>query len=320
MTAHDRVLSVAKLFFSYGLNNSLIIPFRHGATSVLLPRRPDPAAVYATITRERPTVFYGVPTGYAALLAVPAEGFPYDLTSVRVCISAGEALPRPLFERWRARFGVEILDGIGSTEIGYIAISNFPGRAHPGTTGEVIPGYAAKVVDGDGLPVPAGEVGDLMVRGPSTALGYWGRRAATKRTFRGEWVFTGDRYSVDADGYHTYHGRADDLLKVGGIWVSPLEVESALLEHAAVLECAVVGREDAEGLMKPSAYVVLREGVAGSALADVLRAFVKDRLAPYKYPRWIEFVTELPKTSTGKIQRFKLRQSGELRPPVRHTR
>jgi len=309
LSADDRVFSVAKLFFSYGLNNSLIIPFRHGATSLLSPGRPEPGAVFATIAAERPTVFYGVPTSYAALLAATEQGAAHDLSSVRVCVSAGEALPRPLFERWKARFGLEILDGIGSTEIGYIAISNFAGRVRPGTSGQVIPGYESRVIDETGAPVPAGAVGDLMVRGPSTALGYWNKRDATKRTFRGEWIFTGDRYSVSQDGYHTHHGRGDDLLKVGGIWVSPLEVESALLEHAAVLECAVVGREDTEGLIKPSAYVVLKNGAASERLADELRAFVKDRLAPYKYPRWIEFVPELPKTSTGKIQRFRLRST-----------
>jgi acyl-coenzyme A synthetase/AMP-(fatty) acid ligase len=231
-----------------------------------------------------------------------------DLGSVRACISAGEALPRPLFERWKARFGLEILDGIGSTEIGYIAISNRPGRVRPGTSGEVIPGYEAKIVDADGAAVKAGEVGDLLVRGPSTALCYWNNRDATKRTFRGDWVFTGDRYSVSADGYYTHAGRSDDLLKVGGMWVSPLEVEAVLLEHVAVLECAVVGREDADGLVKPSASVVLKDrGAPPDGLAEELRTLVKDRLAPYKYPRWIEFVPELPKTSTGKIQRFKLR-------------
>jgi benzoate-CoA ligase family protein len=309
LSADDRVFSVAKLFFSYGLNNSLIIPFRHGATSLLSAGRPEPGAVFATIAAERPTVFYGVPTSYAALLAAAEQGAAHDLSSVRVCVSAGEALPRPLFERWKARFGLEILDGIGSTEMGYIAISNFAGRVRPGTSGQVIPGYESRVIDETGAPVPAGAVGDLMVRGPSTALGYWNKRDATKRTFRGEWIFTGDRYSVSQDGYHTHHGRGDDLLKVGGIWVSPLEVESALLEHAAVLECAVVGREDTEGLIKPSAYVVLKNGAASERLADELRAFVKDRLAPYKYPRWIEFVPELPKTSTGKIQRFRLRST-----------
>jgi benzoate-CoA ligase family protein len=301
----DRVFSVAKLFFSYGLNNSLVIPLRHGATSLLFAGRPDPRAVFDLVASERPTVFYGVPTAYAAMLAASGEA---DFSSVRVCVSAGEALPRPLFERWRARFGHEILDGIGSTEIGYIAISNVAGEARPGTSGRVIPGYEARVVDAAGAPAAPGEVGDLLVRGPSTALCYWNKREATKRTFRGEWVFTGDRYSVDAEGYHTFHGRSDDLLKVGGIWVSPIEVETALLEHNAVLECAVVGREDAEGLVKPSAYVVLKDGAADAGLAAELQAFVKDRLAPYKYPRWIEFVAELPKTSTGKIQRFKLRQ------------
>jgi 4-hydroxybenzoate-CoA ligase/benzoate-CoA ligase len=307
ITSDDRVFSIAKLFFSYGLNNSLVIPLRHGATAVLMAGRPEPSAVFETIAAERPTVFYGVPTAYAALLAAAERGAASDLSSLRICISAGEALPRPLFERWRARFGLEIIDGIGSTEIGYIAISNARGRVRPGTSGQVIPGYEARIVDADGGTVRPGEVGDLMVRGPSTALCYWNNREATKRTFRGEWVFTGDRYAVSDDGYYTHHGRSDDLLKVGGIWVSPLEVETALLEHGSVLECAVVGREDAEGLTKPSAYVVAKDGTAGDGLADELRAFVKDRLAPYKYPRWIEFVPELPKTSTGKIQRFKLR-------------
>jgi benzoate-CoA ligase len=308
ITSDDRVFSIAKLFFSYGLNNSLVIPLRHGATTVLLADRPEPGTVFATIAAERPTVFYGVPTAYAALLSAAEQGVDCDLGSVRACISAGEALPRPLFERWKARFGLEILDGIGSTEIGYIAISNRPGRVRPGTSGEVIPGYEAKIVDADGAAVKAGEVGDLLVRGPSTALCYWNNRDATKRTFRGDWVFTGDRYSVSADGYHTHAGRSDDLLKVGGMWVSPLEVEAVLLEHVAVLECAVVGREDADGLVKPSASVVLKDRRAPpDGLEEELRTLVKDRLAPYKYPRWIEFVPELPKTSTGKIQRFKLR-------------
>jgi benzoate-CoA ligase family protein len=325
ITSADRVFSVAKLFFSYGLNNSLVIPLRHGATAVLLAGRPEPRAVFATIAAERPTVFYGVPTAYAALLSAAEGGAASDFSSVRACISAGEALPRPLFERWKARFGLEILDGIGSTEIGYIAISNVAGSVRPGTSGQVIPGYGAKVVDPAGASAKPGEVGDLMVRGPSTALGYWNRRDATKQTFRGDWIFTGDRYSVSEDGYYTHHGRSDDLLKVGGIWVSPLEVETALLEHPAVSECAVVGREDADGLVKPSAYVVLKNPAAPvNGLALDLRAFVKDRLAPYKYPRWIEFVPELPRTSTGKIQRFKLRTVGgatrqrplPLRPPA----
>jgi benzoate-CoA ligase family protein len=307
MRAEDRVLSAAKLFFSYGLGASLLIPFRHGASSILMPRRPEPRLVFETIARERPSLLYWVPTGYAALLAIP-ESERHDVSSLRRCISAGESLPAPLFERWRARFGLEILDGIGSTEIGYIAISNFPGRARPGTSGQVIPGYEARVQRADGEPAAVDEVGDLLVRGPSTAAFYWRRRAATKHTFRGEWVFTGDRYSVDADGYYTNHGRSDDLLRVSGHWVSPLEVESVLLRHAAVRECAVVARADGDGLVKPCAYVVCVDGArAAPALADELKLFVKGALAPYKYPRWIEFVPELPKTSTGKIQRFKLR-------------
>jgi len=308
MRAEDCVLSAAKLFFSYGLGASLLIPFRHGASSILMPGRPEPRLVFETIARERPSLLYWVPTGYAALLAIP-ESERHDVSSLRRCISAGESLPAPLFERWRARFGLEILDGIGSTEIGYIAISNFPGRARPGTSGQVIPGYEARVQRADGEPAALDEVGDLLVRGPSTAAFYWRRHAATKHTFRGEWVFTGDRYSVDADGYYTNHGRSDDLLRVSGHWVSPLEVESVLLRHAAVRECAVVARADRNGLVKPCAYVVCADGAsAAPALADELKAFVKDALAPYKYPRWVEFIPELPKTSTGKIQRFKLRK------------
>ena len=311
MRPDDRVFSVAKLFFSYGLGNSLLIPLRKGASVVLLPQRPEARLVFDTIARERPTILYSVPTSYASLLAASDIERP-DVSSLRRCISAGEALPAPLFERWRERFGLEILDGIGSTEIGYIAISNTAGRARPGTSGRVIPGYEARVQRADGEPAAVGEVGDLAVRGPSTAAFYWGRRAATKHTFRGEWVFTGDRYSVDADGYYTNHGRSDDLLRVSGHWVSPLEVESALLRHAAVRECAVVARADGDGLIKPCAYVVCADaGSAVPALADELKAFVKGALAPYKYPRWVEFVPELPKTSTGKIQRFKLR-----RPPA----
>ena len=309
MRAEDRVLSAAKLFFSYGLGASLLIPFRHGASSILIPGRPDPRLVFETIARERPSLLYWVPTGYAGLLALP-ESERHDVSSLRRCISAGESLPAPLFERWRARFGLEILDGIGSTEIGYIAISNFPGRVRPGTSGQIIPGYEARVQRADGEPAAVDEVGDLLVRGPSTAAFYWRRRAATKHTFRGEWVFTGDRYSIDADGYYTNHGRSDDLLRVSGHWVSPLEVESVLLRHAAVRECAVVARADGDGLVKPCAYVVCVDGASPApALADELKAFVKGALAPYKYPRWVEFISELPKTSTGKIQRYRLRQT-----------
>ncbi|MGH2490266.1 MAG: AMP-binding protein, partial [Candidatus Limnocylindria bacterium] len=273
------------------------------------PERPEPRLVFDTIARERPTILYSVPTSYAALLAVP-ESERHDVSSLRRCISAGEALPDPLFERWQERFGLEILDGIGSTEIGYIAISNFPGRARPGTSGEMIPGYEARVQRADGEPAAVDEVGDLLVRGPSAAAFYWRRRAATKHAFRGEWVFTGDRYSVDADGFYTNHGRSDDLMRVSGHWVSPLEVESVLLGHPAVRECAVVARADGDGLIKPCAYVVCAAGSSAAVeLADELKALVKHSLASYKYPRWVEFIAELPKTSTGKIQRFKLRRA-----------
>jgi benzoate-CoA ligase family protein len=308
MTADDRVYSVARLFFSYGLNNSLVIPFRHGATTILVAERPDPKIVFETITAERPTVFYSVPTSYSALVAYPEEGFTHDLSSIRLCVSAGEALPAPIFRRWMARFGHQILDGIGSTEIGYICISNFPGRARQGTSGEVIPGYEAVVHGPDGQPVPAGEVGDLLVRGPSTAAFYWGKRERTKQTFRGEWVFTGDRYSVDGDGFYTYQGRSDDLLRVSGMWVSPLEVESALLSHPGVREVAVVGHADGDGLEKPYAFVVPKDGQDDDAFAMSLHQLARDKLAPFKRPRWIEFIEDLPKTSTGKIQRYKLRQ------------
>ena len=306
ITPEDRILSLPKLFFSFGLNNSCVFPLRHGASAVLVPDRPDPPLVLDVIAKERPTLLYHVPTGYAALLAAVEAGAPADLSSVRCCISAGEALPAPIFERWKARFGLEILDGIGSTEIGYICISNLPGRVRPGTSGEVIPGYDASVQREDGTRAGAGEIGDLLVRGPSTAAYYWRKRDATKHTFRGEWVFTGDRYSVDADGYFTYQGRSDDMIRVSGLWVSPLEVESALLRHPRVRECAAVARRGDDGLVRPCVYVVSADG-ASEALATELLRFASDALSAYKRPKWIEFVDELPKTSTGKVQRFKLR-------------
>jgi benzoate-CoA ligase len=307
----DRSFSVSKLFFSYGLGSSLLIPLQAGASVVLEPARPTPQVVFERIARERPTIVYAVPTAYAAALAYAEEGNACDLSSVRICVSAGEALPGSLYERWRRRFGVEIVDGIGSTEVGYIAISNVPGDVRPGTSGRVIPGYEAQVVDADGRSVAAGEVGDLRIRGGSTSLYYWRDRAQTARTYVGDWIVTGDKYVVDDDGYFTHAGRSNDMLKVGGIWVSPIEVESCLIEHPAVLEAAVVGREDRDELVKPCAYVVVKPGRAsGPELAAELQAFVRSRLASYKYPRWIEFTTELPKTATGKIQRYRLRQGG----------
>jgi benzoate-CoA ligase len=303
----DVVFSAAKLFFAYGLGNALTFPLAVGATTVLMAERPTPAAVAKRLTQHRPTIFYGVPTLYAALLAssdLPAKAE----VGLRVCVSAGEALPENIGKRWTAHYGVEILDGIGSTEMLHIFLSNRPGAVRYGTTGVPVPGYALKIVDDRMLPVPAGEVGDLYIGGPTAANGYWNSREKSRATFQGGWTKSGDKYVVDSEGVYTYAGRSDDMLKVSGIYVSPVEVESALITHAAVLEAAVVGREDDEKLVKPAAYVVLKPGREGSAaLADELRAHVKSLLAPYKYPRWIEFIDELPKTATGKIQRFKLR-------------
>ena len=304
----DKVYSAAKLFFAYGLGNSGYFPMSVGAQSVLYPHRPTPDAVFDLLTRHRPTLFFGVPTLYAAMLATKDAEQRFDLSSLRLCISAGEALPADLYRRWRERFGVEVVDGIGTTESGHIFLSNRPGAARPGSSGLPVPGYDCAIVDDDGRPVPRGEIGSLRVRGDSTMAYYWNKHDKTKETLFGPWIQTGDKYHQDADGYFWYDGRADDMLKVGGIWVSPVEVEATLIQHPAVLEAAVVGQEDADRLVKPRAYVVLKDPAGASdALASELRAFVKDKIAPYKFPRWIDFVPELPKTATGKIQRFKLR-------------
>jgi benzoate-CoA ligase len=304
----DRVFSAAKLFFAYGLGNAGYFPMGVGAQSVLYPHRPTPEAVFEILTRRRPTLFFGVPTLYAGMLAVKEAEPRFDLSSLRLCVSAGEALPEELCTRWRERFGVEILDGIGTTEILHIFLSNRPGAVRPGSSGLPVPGYEAVIVDDDGRPVPPGEIGNLRVKGDSTMAYYWNKHEKTKETLYGSWIQTGDKYSQDADGYFWYAGRADDMLKVGGIWVSPVEVEATLIKHAAVLEAAVVGQADTDRLVKPKAYVVLKDPAGASpALAEELQAFVKARIAPYKYPRWIEFVPDLPKTATGKIQRFKLR-------------
>jgi benzoate-CoA ligase family protein len=308
MTADDRTVSAAKLFFAYGLGNNMYFPMGVGGQGVLYPHRPMPEAMFELIHRQRPTLFFGVPTLYAAMLQVKDAEKRYDLSSLRLCVSAGEALPGELYQRWRDRFNVDILDGIGTTEILHIFLSNRPGQIRPGSTGLPVPGYEAVLVDDEGRPVPQGEIGNLRVKGDSTMAYYWNQHERTKDTLHGHFIHTGDKYYQDADGYFWYCGRADDMLKVGGIWVSPVEVENTLIAHAAVLEAAVVGREDTDRLVKPKAFVVLKEGHAGSsALEADLKNFVKDRIAPYKYPRWIEFVTELPKTATGKIQRFKLR-------------
>jgi benzoate-CoA ligase len=303
--ASDVVYSAAKLFFAYGLGNALTFPMSVGATTVLLPARPTPAAVFDVLQKYQPTIFYGVPTLYAALLAAPARPASSSL-NLRICTSAGEALPSEIGKKWRAEYGCDILDGIGSTEMLHIFLSNRPGQVRYGTTGQAVPGYEVRIVGDDGHACAAGEIGELQIKGPSAALMYWNSRAKTKATFVGEWTRSGDKYTRDADGYYTYGGRSDDMLKVGGIYVSPFEVEASLMTHPAVLEVAVIGVPDADQLVKPKAYVVLKPG--HTATADELKAHVKEQLAPYKYPRWITFVDELPKTATGKIQRFKLRQ------------
>ncbi|MBI1845901.1 MAG: benzoate-CoA ligase family protein [Candidatus Rokubacteria bacterium] len=305
----DRVYSAAKLFFAYGLGNAGYFPMGAGASSILHPHRPTPEAVFELITRHPPTLLFGVPTLYAAMLAVKEAETRWDLSSLRLCVSAGEALPDELYQRWRQRFGVEVLDGIGTTEILHIFLSNRPGAARPGSTGTPVPGYDAVIVDDEGQAVPQGEIGNLRVRGDSIMAYYWNKHEKTKEALFGSWIHTGDKYYQDADGYFWFCGRGDDMLKVGGIWVSPVEVEATLIKHPAVLEAAVVGKEDDDRLVKPKAFVVLKEpATATPALGDELKAFVKDKIAPYKYPRWIEFVSELPKTATGKIQRFKLRE------------
>jgi benzoate-CoA ligase len=306
----DVVFSAAKLFFAYGLGNALTFPMAVGASTILMAERPTPAAVFKRLNGglhgvKQPTVFYGVPTLFAALLASP-ELPAKSALALRVCTSAGEALPADIGNRWTAHFGIEILDGIGSTEMLHIFLSNRPGEVRYGTTGKAVPGYDLRLVDETGATMSGtGQIGELQICGPSSAAGYWNNRAKTRATFMGDWTRSGDKYSVDADGYYTYAGRTDDMLKVGGIYVSPFEVEAALATHPAVLEAAVIGLPDEEQLIKPKAYVVLKPGQSVSE--DELKAHVKSRLAPFKYPRNIEFVSELPKTATGKIQRFKLR-------------
>ncbi len=305
----DRSYSVAKLFFAYGLGNAQYFPFDAGASCVLFPARPTPEAVFEQVRRHRPTLFFGVPTAYAQMLSTLERGAPADFTSVRFCASAGEALPASLFERWREATGLEIYDGIGSTEACHMFTSNRPGEVRPGSSGRPVPGYELRIVDESGADAPEGEIGDLLVSGDSTMAFYWNKHEATKRTLQGEWIRTGDKYRRDRDGFFWHAGRSDDMLKVGGIWVSPVEVEAALIGHPSVLECAVVGREDSDGLTKAHAYVALRAGSRDEGgLADELRAFARTRLEPYKCPRWVTFLPELPKTATGKIQRFLLRE------------
>jgi benzoate-CoA ligase len=303
----DVVFSAAKLFFAYGLGNALTFPLAVGATAVLMAERPTPASVLKRLLEHRATIFYGVPTLYGLMLASPDLPGRGEL-ALRVCTSAGEALPADLGRRWTERFDVEILDGIGSTEMLHIFLSNRPGDVRYGTTGKPVPGYRIQLLDDHGNEVGTNELGDLHISGPTSATQYWNNRERTLGTFLGEWTRAGDKYSVDEDGYYTYGGRSDDMLKVSGMYVSPFEVEAALVTHEDVLEAAVIGAPDEQDLIKPKAFVVLKPGcAAGAALAEALKQHVKDRLAPFKYPRWIEFVPDLPKTATGKIQRFKLR-------------
>ncbi|MEW6742228.1 MAG: benzoate-CoA ligase family protein [Planctomycetota bacterium] len=307
----DRTFSIAKLFFAYGLGNGLYFPFYVGASTVYYPGKPDPIRFFETIARHRPTLFFAVPTGYAAMLAVPEAERRYDTSSIRLCVSAGEALPPALWHNWKERFGTEILDGIGSTEILHIFISNRPGRCKPGSTGEVVPGYEARIVDEHGNEVGEDTTGDLLIKGDSICSCYWNQHEKSKQIINGEWIRTGDKYQRDRDGYFWYQGRTDDMLKVCGMWVSPVEVENALMAHEAVLECGVAGIEDTDRLIKPKAFVVLkRDRRESPELAHELQQFVRAKLAPYKYPRWVQFVPDLPKTATGKIQRYRLRQMG----------
>jgi 4-hydroxybenzoate-CoA ligase len=304
----DVIFSAAKAFHAYGLGNSMTFPMAVGARAVLLPDRPTPDAVLDTMRRCQPTIFAGVPTLYASLLSNPMIGPNAGSDRLRRCISAGEALPEDIGVRWKRVVGVDILDGIGSTEMLHIFISNRTDDVRYGTSGKPVPEYTAMVVDEHDRPVPHGESGELVVKGPSAADGYWNQREKSRRTFRGEWTYTGDTYTRDADGYYRFHGRSDEMLKVSGVWVSPFEVEEALIAHPAVLEAAVVGKEDRDGLTKPRAFIVLKTPQADqAALGEALKDHVKQRIGVWKYPRWIEFVDALPKTATGKIQRFRLR-------------
>ena len=314
--AGDRCYSVAKLFFAYGLGNGLYFPFAVGATTILWPGSPAPEHVYAVIEKHRPTLFFSVPTGYGMLLARSRPEGEFDLSSIRLAVSAGEALPSALYDRFKKRFGVDIIDGIGSTETLHMFISNRPDAIRPGSSGLLVSGYEARILNDEREAVLPGEIGNLWIRGDSVCAGYWNQHEKTKNTIEGHWIATGDKYAQDVDGYYWYAGRTDDMLKVGGLWVSPAEVENALVAHDAVRECGVVGHEDHDGLVKPMAFVVLRDGVSESSeLANELQQFVRERMAEYKRPRWVEFLAELPKTATGKIQRFKLRE----REPARAT-
>ena len=306
----DRFFSVAKLFFAYGLGNGLYFSLSVGATSILWPGSPSPPNIYGVIEKFRPTLFFSVPSNYSSLLAYEREGGPdFDLTSVRYAVSAGEALPAPIYHRFKKRFRVEILDAIGSTEALHMFIANRPGAVRPGSSGQILPGYEARIVDENNNDVPDNQIGNLLIKGEAVCAGYWNQHEKTKETFHGHWLRTGDKYYRDRDGYYWYVGRSDDMMKVKGMWVSPVEVESALLEHPLVQEAAVIGGNDSNQLVKPAAYVVLKNGQSGGAdLAEEMKGLLSSKLAPHKVPQTIEFIAQLPKTATGKIQRYKLRQ------------
>ena len=311
----DVVHSASKLFFAYGLGNAMSFPLSVGATAALWPHRPSPEGVFEVMRRHRPTIFYGVPSLYTALLAHPEICRGAGSDRLRICVSAGEALPAHIGERWRDIVGVDVLDGLGSTEMLQTFLSNSPKDNRYGSTGKPVPGYEAKIVDETGRELGAEEVGELIVRGPSAGEGYWNQRARSRHTFAGEWTHTGDKYRRDAEGYYYYCGRTDDMFKVSGMWVSPFDVEAALASHEAVLEAAVIGKEDADGLIKPKAFIVLKKGFAGDdVLFEKLKSHVKERAGTWKFPRWIELRTELPRTATGKIQRYKLREEDRAAP------
>jgi len=308
ITSGDVTFSSSKLFHAYGLGNGLMFPFYVGATTVLYPRRPQAAAILDAAQTAQPTLFFSVPTLYAAMLQ-ESETRPYDLSSVRLAISAAEPLPAEIFRRWQAKFGIEILDGIGSTEALHIYLSARAGRVRPGSTGQPVDGYEIRIVDFEGKEVPRSAIGDLVVRGESISPKYWNRPELTAERMRDGWFYSGDKYSVDADGYFWYAGRSDDMFRVSGQWVSPVEVESALAEHGAVLEAAVVAHEESVGIFTTKAFVVLKHGGAGTPeLAQELQRFVKARISPYKYPRRVEFLEELPKSAAGKLLRYRLRE------------
>ncbi len=304
---NDVTFSAAKLFFAYGLGNGMTFPMSVGATAILMAGRPTPDSVLATIAEAKPTIYFGVPTLYAALLAALKGEKPAGTENLRQCVSAGEALPRDIGKQWSALTGVDILDGIGSTEMLHIFLSNQPGEVSYGTSGVAVPGYELRLVDDDGVDLKDGEIGELLVNGPSAADKYWNQRQKSRDTFEGNWTHTGDKYHRQDDGYYVYDGRTDDMFKVSGIWLSPFEVEQALASHAGVLEAAVVAARDENDLIKPKAYVVLNSDAEFDDLATELKDHVKEKIGKWKYPRWIEVVDDLPKTATGKVQRFKLR-------------